>query len=421
MNDPAVASESESAADFAARASAGSPATDIATVAEASGPRPADMDSSRTETSSIDTDPDRNRQSDVGAERSDSTAIEADPASHSNDLENAVWAGGGDSVEVEATSPETKVDEVSVADTQAVAAPGADVSRETTADVATDVATETEAIDRTTVVGRREVARILTVSNQKGGVGKTTTTVNLAAAMAMTGLRVLVIDLDPQGNASTGLGIPHQAGTPSTYNVIVDKAPLSEVVQPVQAPGVPTELLYCVPATPDLAGAEVELAGVMVGREFRLKQAITAFLDEHTGESSFDYVLVDCPPSLGLLTVNALAAAGEVLIPVQCEYYALEGLGQLLETVDLIKGYLNPALEVSTMLLTMFDARTKLAGQVVDDVREHFGEVVMRTIIPRSVKVSEAPSYGLSVMSYDPGSRGAEAYAAAARELVGRR
>ncbi len=332
-----------------------------------------------------------------------------------------MWAGGGDSVEVEATSPETKVDEVSVADTQAVAAPGADVSRETTADVATDVATETEAIDRTTVVGRREVARILTVSNQKGGVGKTTTTVNLAAAMAMTGLRVLVIDLDPQGNASTGLGIPHQAGTPSTYNVIVDKAPLSEVVQPVQAPGVPTELLYCVPATPDLAGAEVELAGVMVGREFRLKQAITAFLDEHTGESSFDYVLVDCPPSLGLLTVNALAAAGEVLIPVQCEYYALEGLGQLLETVDLIKGYLNPALEVSTMLLTMFDARTKLAGQVVDDVREHFGEVVMRTIIPRSVKVSEAPSYGLSVMSYDPGSRGAEAYAAAARELVGRR
>nr|WP_134324347.1 AAA family ATPase [Cumulibacter soli] len=265
------------------------------------------------------------------------------------------------------------------------------------------------------------MARILTVSNQKGGVGKTTTTVNLAAAMAMTGLRVLVIDLDPQGNASTGLGIPHQAGTPSTYNVIVDKAPLSEVVQPVQAPGVPTELLYCVPATPDLAGAEVELAGVMVGREFRLKQAITAFLDEHTGESSFDYVLVDCPPSLGLLTVNALAAAGEVLIPVQCEYYALEGLGQLLETVDLIKGYLNPALEVSTMLLTMFDARTKLAGQVVDDVREHFGEVVMRTIIPRSVKVSEAPSYGLSVMSYDPGSRGAEAYAAAARELVGRR
>ena len=261
----------------------------------------------------------------------------------------------------------------------------------------------------------------MTVSNQKGGVGKTTTTVNLAVALAMGGLRVLVIDLDPQGNASTGLGIPHAPGTPSTYDVVVDKASLSEVAQLVEAPGVPPERLYCVPATSELAGAEVELAGVMVGREFRLRQAINQHLERNVGDDRFDYVLVDCPPSLGLLTVNALAAAGEVLIPVQCEYYALEGLGQLLETVDLIKGYLNPALRVSTMLLTMFDARTKLAGQVVDDVREHFGEVVMRTIIPRSVKVSEAPSYGLSVMSYDPGSRGAVAYASAARELVERR
>lgn len=268
---------------------------------------------------------------------------------------------------------------------------------------------------------RPSETRIMTVSNQKGGVGKTTTTVNLAVALAMGGLKVLVIDLDPQGNASTGLGIPHAPGTPSTYNVVVDKTPLVEVAQSVEAPGVPENRLYCVPATSDLAGAEVELAGVMVGREFRLRQAITEFLDQHQDEERFDYIFVDCPPSLGLLTVNALASAGEVMIPVQCEYYALEGLGQLLETVELIRGYLNPSLEVSTMLLTMFDARTKLAGQVVDDVREHFGDVVMRTIIPRSVKVSEAPSYGLSVMSYDPGSRGAVAYESAARELVERK
>lgn len=267
---------------------------------------------------------------------------------------------------------------------------------------------------------RPATPRVLTVSNQKGGVGKTTTTVNLAVALAMGGLKVLVIDLDPQGNASTGLGIAHPSGTPSTYNVIVDRAPLDRVAQQVDTAGVPDDRLFCVPATADLAGAEVELAGVMVGREFRLRQAISDFLAAHTGEDRFDYVFVDCPPSLGLLTVNALAAAGEVMIPVQCEYYALEGLGQLLETVNLIKGYLNPSLEVSTMLLTMFDARTKLAGQVVDDVRAHFGDVVMRTIIPRSVKVSEAPSYGMSVMSYDPLSRGAVAYAAAADELVNR-
>ncbi|MFV0532186.1 MAG: ParA family protein [Cumulibacter sp.] len=398
------------------------PASNTEAAAQALDSDVVEMDSARSARSTIGVDPGRDSQSDLAADRCDSAGVEADLTSRTDGAEwNAASAYSDDSEGDETQLPGVETEGVVVVDAQASAVPSVGVSRETAAEVAIDGDAEVETVDRTTVVGRREVARILTISNQKGGVGKTTTTVNLAAALAMTGLKVLVIDLDPQGNASTGLGIPHQAGTPSTYNVIVDKAPLSEVVQPVQAPGVPADLLYCVPATSDLAGAEVELAGVMVGREFRLKQAITAFLDEYTGESTFDYVLVDCPPSLGLLTVNALAAAGEVLIPVQCEYYALEGLGQLLETVDLIKGYLNPALEVSTMLLTMFDARTKLAGQVVDDVREHFGEVVMRTIIPRSVKVSEAPSYGLSVMSYDPGSRGAEAYAAAARELVGRR
>jgi chromosome partitioning protein len=255
--------------------------------------------------------------------------------------------------------------------------------------------------------------RILTVANQKGGVGKTTTTVNLAAALALHGCQVLVIDLDPQGNASTGMGVEHHAGVPSIYDVLLDTVPIAEVVQP--ATGLPN--LRCVPATIDLAGAEIELVSV-VARESRLQRAIAAYC-EGPG-SDVDYVLVDCPPSLGLLTLNAMVATEEVLIPIQCEYYALEGLGQLLKTVDLVKANLNPKLSVSTILLTMYDARTKLADQVVAEVRSHFGDIVLTSTIPRSVRVSEAPGYGQSVVTYDPGSRGSIAYLEAAREIATR-
>jgi chromosome partitioning protein len=250
--------------------------------------------------------------------------------------------------------------------------------------------------------------RIMTIANQKGGVGKTTTAVNLAASLAKHGLRVLVIDLDPQGNASTALDVDHQIGVPSVYDVLVDDRPLAEVVRPVgEMPG-----LYCVPATIDLAGAEIELVPV-VARELRLTRALKAY-----DMSDLDYVLVDCPPSLGLLTLNALVAAEEVLLPIQCEYYALEGVQQLLNTTELVRVNFNPGLHVSTVLLTMYDGRTRLASDVADDVRAHFGASVLSTIIPRSVRVSEAPSRGQSVITYDPASSGAMAYTEAARELA---
>ena len=252
--------------------------------------------------------------------------------------------------------------------------------------------------------------RVITIANQKGGVGKTTTAVNLAAALAQHGSRVLVIDLDPQGNASTALDVEHRVGTTSIYHVLVEDQPLVGIIRAVE--DIP--LLYCAPATIDLAGAEIELVP-MVAREGRLSRALRSY-----DESQLDYILIDCPPSLGLLTVNALVAAAEVLIPIQCEYYALEGLEQLLRTVNLVKSHLNPDLTVSTILLTMFDGRTRLASQVADEVREHFGEVVLESIIPRSVRVSEAPSYGQSVMTYDPGSSGAVAYLEAAREMAHR-
>ncbi|WP_411574113.1 ParA family protein [Streptomyces fradiae] len=254
---------------------------------------------------------------------------------------------------------------------------------------------------------RPEQTRIMVVANQKGGVGKTTTTVNLAASLALHGARVLVIDLDPQGNASTALGIDHHAEVPSIYDVLVDGKPLSDVVQPVQD----VEGLFCAPATIDLAGAEIELVS-LVARESRLQRAIKAY------EQPLDYILIDCPPSLGLLTVNAMVAGAEVLIPIQCEYYALEGLGQLLRNVDLVRAHLNPDLRVSTILLTMYDGRTRLASQVAEEVRSHFGDEVLRTSIPRSVRISEAPSYGQTVLTYDPGSSGALSYLEAAREIA---
>ena len=250
--------------------------------------------------------------------------------------------------------------------------------------------------------------RIMTIANQKGGVGKTTTAVNLAASLAQHGLRVLVVDLDPQGNASTALDVPHHSGVPSVYDVLIDDRPLAEVIRPAgEMPG-----LYCAPATIDLAGAEIELVPV-VARELRLARALRAF-----DTSNLDYVLVDCPPSLGLLTLNALVAAEEVLLPIQCEYYALEGVQQLLNTAELVRVNFNPGLHVSTVLLTMYDGRTRLASDVADDVRAHFGTSVLSTIIPRSVRVSEAPSRGQSVISYDPASSGAIAYTEAARELT---
>jgi chromosome partitioning protein len=261
---------------------------------------------------------------------------------------------------------------------------------------------------------RPDKARIMVVANQKGGVGKTTSTVNMAAALAQHGLRVLVVDLDPQGNASTALSIDHHRGTPSTYDALVDGVPFTEIVQENEE----IKGLFVVPATIDLAGAEIDLVS-MVARENRLRKAIHAFPPiVSEGEDRIDYVLIDCPPSLGLLTLNALVAGDEMLIPIQAEYYALEGLGQLIETVEMVKAHLNPGLSISTILLTMYDARTRLAAGVADEVRGHFGDQVLRTAIPRSVRISEAPSYGQTVMTYDPGSPGALSYLEAAREMA---
>ena len=258
---------------------------------------------------------------------------------------------------------------------------------------------------------------IVTIANQKGGVGKTTTAVNLAAALAKHGLHILVIDTDPQGNASTALNIDHRVGTPDVYSVLVEEVDFSEVVKPVAE----IENLFCAPATIDLAGAEIELVS-LVAREYRLQRALNKYLEFHKEKynKAIDYVFIDCPPSLGLLTLNALVAAKEVLIPIQTEYYALEGLGQLMNNVNLVKKQLNPDLEVATIVLTMFDSRTNLSQQVAEEVRKHFGDIVITTEIPRAVRVSEAPSFQQTVITYDPGSPGAQAYVKVAKEFAQR-
>ncbi|NDA59949.1 MAG: ParA family protein [Actinobacteria bacterium] len=253
----------------------------------------------------------------------------------------------------------------------------------------------------------------MAVANQKGGVGKTTTTVNIAAALALSGKSVLVVDLDPQGNASTALGIEHAEGTPNVYDVLTGEQPLDTIVQ--ECPDISG--LSGAPATIDLAGAEIELVAGD-GREYRLRRAIDGYLATLDARgATCDYVLIDCPPSLGLLTLNGLVAAREVLLPIQCEYYALEGLSQLLRTVDMVSSHLNPDLRVSAIVLTMYDGRTRLASQVVHEVRTHFGERVLDTVVPRSVRVSEAPSYGQTVLTYDANSPGSLAYREVAEQL----
>lgn len=248
--------------------------------------------------------------------------------------------------------------------------------------------------------------RILAVANQKGGVGKTTTTVNIAACLAEQGYRTLLVDLDPQANASTGLGLEPRELEHSIYHVMLHEQQADSCIEPTEVKN-----LFVLPSSLDLAGAEIELVSLL-SREHRLRLAIESVIDD------YDYVLIDCPPSLGLLTINALTAANEVLVPIQCEYYALEGLGQLMRNVDLVRASLNPDLQISHIVLVMFDPRTKLAGQVVDEVRDHFGATVCQNVIPRTVRLSEAPSFGQPITTFDSDSRGAAAYRAVTQEVL---
>ena len=251
------------------------------------------------------------------------------------------------------------------------------------------------------------LARIIAVANQKGGVGKTTTSVNLAACLAEERKKVLLADCDPQGNASSGYGIDKSALEQTIYHVLIDHADVREVIQPT-----PFQV-DILPANIELAGAEVELVAA-ISRETRLKKALAPIKEE------YDYIIIDCPPSLGLLTLNSLAAADSVLMPIQCEFYALEGVSQLMNTIGLVRDNLNPSLEIEGVLLTMFDSRTKLSGQVAEEVRANFGDAVYKTMIPRTVRLSEAPSYGEPVLFYDKRSKGADVYKKLAKEVISR-
>lgn len=274
-----------------------------------------------------------------------------------------------------------------------------------------DTVAEDEMPELPLTLPRPKSSRIVVVANQKGGVGKTTTAVNLGVGLAMSGLRALIVDVDPQGNATTALGIDHELGTPGTYEVLIDQDPISPLAR--MSPETPG--LEVLPATIDLAGADLQLANVRQ-RERRLKVALDEYLKDH----DIDYVILDCPPSLGLLTINALVAADEVLLPIQCEYYALEGVTQLLQTVSAVKKSFNSKLELATIIMTMYDGRTRLSTEVVDEVQSQFQREMLHTRIPRSVRVSEAPSYGRSVLTYEPRSAGAVAYREAAAEFAKR-
>jgi chromosome partitioning protein len=263
-----------------------------------------------------------------------------------------------------------------------------------------------ETPDITVIADQPSQQRIIAITNQKGGVGKTTTTVNLGAALAEAGNRVLIVDLDPQGNATTGVGVDGRQLERSIYDVLLGDTPLEDATEPTAVKN-----LFVCPATIDLAGADIELVSAM-SRETKLRRAL------QRGATDYDYVLIDCPPSLGLLTINALAAASELLVPIQCEYYALEGLSQLIRSVELVQRDLNPTLALSNIVMTMYDPRTSLASQVVEEVRQHFGDRVCRTVIPRTVKLSEAPGFGQPITSYDPNGRGAIAYREIAKEVA---